>query len=345
MIFFAEMPQIIRLQHKKRALRCPLITYDAIFSDFLFNQVVVPALGVADDEFAEEACEEQHTAENHHQYADVEVRVHTQQHRCPHRAQGVDLHADYDADGYHAYQEHQAAHQAEEVHRLLAELVEEPYRHQVQIAVDKPVHAELRDAELALAVLDDLLANPGETGVLGEVRDIAVHLAEHLDVLHHILPVRLQAAVHIMQLYARYAAGCGVEQLRRQILRQRIVVALLLPAAHQVKAVLGDHPVQFGNLVRRVLQVSVHRDDHIALRSLESAVQCGTLAVVPAEADAVHMLLVLLLQRTDDLPRVVRRTVVDEQQLITELVLLHHAADPLVQRGQTLCLVIQWYDD
>ena len=124
----------------------------------------------------------------------MEVRIDAEQHRRADSTQGVDLHTDHHTDSDSTYQEHQAAYQSEEVHRLLAELVEEPDRHQVEVTVHKTTHAELRHSELALAVLDDFFTNLGESGVLGQIRYVPVHLAEDLDVLHHLLAVGFESA-------------------------------------------------------------------------------------------------------------------------------------------------------
>ena len=84
----------------------------------------------------------------------MEIRIDAEQHRRADSTQGVDLHADHYTDSDSTYQEHKATHQSEEVHRLLAELVEEPDRHQVEVAVHKAAHAELRHSELTFAVLE-----------------------------------------------------------------------------------------------------------------------------------------------------------------------------------------------
>ncbi len=144
-------------------------------------------MGVAYDQFAKESGEEKHTAQDHHQNTDMEIRIDAEQHRRAYCAQGMDLHADHYTDSYGTYQEHQATDESEEVHRLLAELVEEPYRHQVQIAVHKAAHAELRHSELAFAVLNNFFTNLGESGVLSQIRYVPVHLAEDLDVLNNLL--------------------------------------------------------------------------------------------------------------------------------------------------------------
>ena len=54
---------------------------------------------------------------------------------------------------------------------------------------------------------DDFLAYPGETGVLGYVGDVAVHVPVDLYLLDHLTPVSLQAAVHVVQLQPGDLAG------------------------------------------------------------------------------------------------------------------------------------------
>ena len=99
-----------------------------------------------------------------------------------------------------------------------------------------------------------------------------------------------------------------------------------------------DHLVQTGYLVGRVLQVGVHSDDDIALCTLEPAVQGGTLAVVATELDGLDVF-VFLAQALNDLPAVVGRTVVDEDDLVGEVIGLHDALYPGVQLRQRLGLI------
>ena len=117
-----------------------------------------------------------------------------------------------------------------------------------------------------------LLAYLVETGILGQVGDETVHFAEHFNVLYHFEAVGLQTAVEIVQVVdAAYLAGRGIEEFGGDGLRQRVVTLLLVPG-DEVVAVFLNHAVQFWNLVRRVLQVSIHGDDYIALRLLKATV-------------------------------------------------------------------------
>ena len=62
-----------------------------------------------------------------------------------------------------------------------------------------------------------------------------------------------------------------------------------------------DHAAQFGNLVGRILQVGIHRDDDLAFGCGETAVQGCRLAVIAGEANAADRR-VLLPERFDNLP-------------------------------------------
>ena len=113
-------------------------------------------------------------------------------------------------------EEYHGADESEDMHRLLAEVGEEPQRQQVEVAVEEAVDAELRVSVFPGLVVDDLLTNLVEARVLGQVGDVAVHLAVDLDVLHHIATIILQSAVEVMEVVnAGNFAGRSVEELRR----------------------------------------------------------------------------------------------------------------------------------
>ena len=193
-------------------------------------------------------------------------------------------------------------------------------------------------------MVNHLLANLIEAGILGQIRDVTVHLTIHLDVLHHRLAIGLQTTVKVVQvLDAANLTGCRIEELRRQGLREG-VIAFLLIATHQVVTILLDHTVQFGNLIRRILQISIHRDNHITLGLFETAIQGRTLTVVPAEFNTFHARR-LAFQVSNDLPRLVGRAVVHEDHLITIAVLFHHPLYPGIQFWQRLGFIIKRYNN
>ena len=174
------------------------------------------------------------------------------------------------------------------MHGLLAEAVQEPECHKVQISVHKAVQTELGLSVLACLVVNHLLTDLAESGILGQEGDVAVHLAVNLDVLDNLFAVCLEAAVHVVQVDAGNFACGPVVYLGGYVLAQLSVIAFFLPARYQVISVLTDHADHLGNLLGAVLKVGVHGNHDITLSHVESAEQGGGLAVVAAELDALY---------------------------------------------------------
>ena len=86
------------------------------------------------------------------------------------------------------------------------------------------------------------------------------------------------------------------------------------PAPHDVDAV-GERLQQARDLLRRVLQVGVERDDHVAPRALHAREHGGVLAVVAVEPDHTDGR-ILMMQRAQDVRRSVAAPVVDEDHLV-----------------------------
>ena len=244
-----------------------------------------------------------------------------------------------------AHEEHQGTQPSEKVHRAFAEFRHEHDRYQIQVPFDHAFPAELRHPVLACAVLDDLLPDLPETGAFGQQRNKPVHFAVNFDAFDHFIAVGFQAAVEVVQADTRSGASTEVEEFARQGFAQRIV-ALLFPTAHQVVALERDHAVELRNFVGRVLQVCVHRDDHVPPCGFESAIERGRFAVIAAETDSPDVRIVAP-QRTDDVPRIVTAAVVDENHLERVAACFHHTPDPCEQFGKRLLLVVQrdYYGD
>ena len=189
-----------------------------------------------------------------------------------------------------------------------------------------------------------LFADLVEAGILGQIRDVTVHLAVDFDVLHHVAAVGFEAAIEVVQVVnARDFACRGVEELGGNGLGEG-VVAFLFVARHEVVALVNDHAVEGGNLVGRVLQVGVHGDNHVALGLVEAAIEGRTLAVVASELDAVHVP-VLACEPLDDLPGAVGGAVVDEDNFVGVAVGGHHAPYPGVEFGQGLVLIVERHNN
>ena len=172
-----------------------------------------------------------------------------------------------------------------------------------------------------------------------------MHIVINLDILDDNILIGLQATIEVVQVMnTRETAGRGVEQFRRDRLRERII-PFFLPARDKIVAIFRDHAIQFGDLVRTILQVRVHRDDHIALGTLEPAVQTRRFSVITTELDRPNHIRRLLFQLLYDLPRIVRAAIVNKNHLVTEMVLMHHPLDPLEKLGQRFRLIIQRNND
>ena len=193
-------------------------------------------------------------------------------------------------------------------------------------------------------MMDHLLANLVESSVLCQIRNVAVHLTIHLDVLHHIATIGLQAAVEVVQvLNAAHFAGGSIEQFRGQRLRER-VVAFLFVARYQVVAVFDDHAIEFWYLIRRILKVGIHCYHHVTLGFLEAAIECRTLAIVTTEGNALHVVR-LLAQVVDDLPRTVCRAIVHKNNFVAEAIGFHHFVDPTIEFAERFVLIIKRNND
>ena len=93
---------------------------------FVFDVVFVPFRSIAGDHLADETGEEEHHTDDHGKDGEVQQRLVGDGSEMD--ALGlVDKFRDDHPDRHHeAYQEHQQAGEAEEMHRLLAECAKEP---------------------------------------------------------------------------------------------------------------------------------------------------------------------------------------------------------------------------
>ena len=86
------------------------------------------------------------------------------------------------------------------MHRFASEARDEPKAEQVEIAVHEAVQTEFRFAVLACLMVNHLFADAGKAGILGEIRNIAVHFAVDFDVFHHIAAIGFQSAVEVVEV-------------------------------------------------------------------------------------------------------------------------------------------------
>ena len=177
----------------------------------------------------------------------------------------------------------------------------------------------------------------------GEDGDETVHLAVDLDGLDDLAAVSLETAIEIVEPDTRRNARGPIEELAGPPLADG-VETLLFPPGDKVVALVENHAPHGGNLVGRILQIGVHGEDDLALRGLEPAKERGRLAVIAGETDGPDGGK-LLPELSDDVPRTVGRTVVDEDNFVGKAVVAGHAVDPRGEFGQRLLLVVERNDD
>jgi len=110
----------------------------------------------------------------------------------------------------------------------------------------------------------------------GQRRNEAVQFAVEMDIFQHLGAIGLEGGAEIAQLHAGGLGHQPIGDARGNLAQQRVVHAVLPPAAGDIVS-LFDFFEQRGNVLRRVLQVAIHRDDDLALRFVkpaESAAVC-----------------------------------------------------------------------
>ena len=115
----------------------------------------------------------------------------------------------------------------------------------------------------------------------------SMEIAVETDALDHWSPVRFERRPEVVKRHAGELCHQPVGHLRGQTARPEIVDPLLSPSAHDVVAIVQFRE-QLGNLLGRMLQVAVHRDDHVARGGVEAGGERGSLAIIPGETDDSH---------------------------------------------------------
>ncbi|MEI9897779.1 MAG: hypothetical protein WDN28_28960 [Chthoniobacter sp.] len=95
-------------------------------------------------------------------------------------------------------------------------------------------------------------------------------------------PVSLEGAAEVVQFDARHERNEAVGHDARDVALQGIVLAVLAPAEQTSKPSLSLSS-SLGDVAGIVLQVAIHRNDHIAAREVEAGHHRRRLAVITAE--------------------------------------------------------------
>ena len=104
-----------------------------------------------------------------------------------------------------------------------------------------------------------------------------------------------------------------VREDAREVALERVVLPVLAPAAHDIEAFVELREEQ-GNVGGIVLQVAVHRDDHVAFREVETGHHRGGLAEVAAEMHDLHPFVIVRGDFVEQVFGVVGGAVVDEDE-------------------------------
>ena len=203
---------------------------------------------------------------------------------------------------------------SEQVQRAMAVAPHEDDREEVERRPQVPLDAEPRLSVRPRSVIDGQLGD-AEAEVVRKHRNEAMALAVQPHVVEHLGPVRLQAAVHVVQLDPRRQPRRGVVDPRDEAPDER-VVPVALPARDDVEAVV-ELRQEIRDLGRVVLQIRIHRDDHVAGGDVDSRRERGSLAEVPAQAHDANVE-VCGVEPHELAIGPVRRAVVDEHDLPLE---------------------------
>src|SRR5512132_982527 len=156
-------------------------------------------------------------------------------------------------------------------------------------------------------------------------------------------PVGVEGATEVRDRYSGEATQHPVDEERRHRAAPGVATGVP-PAARDVASVLHARD-ELRNVLRGVLEVSVHRDEDVALSPHKTRVHRRVLAEVALEPDAADVLSVGGVRPFDRGPSAVGGSVVHEDDLPGPSELLesrHRAADDL---GRALVFVVEGHND
>ncbi len=174
-------------------------------------------------------------------------------------------------------------------------------------------------------------------------RDEAVQLAVEIDVLENFGAVGLEGGAEIAQLHVRRLGHQPIGDARGKLARDRVIQAVLAPAAGDVVAFL-DLFEQRGNVLGSVLEIAVERNDDVALRFVEPGGQRRGLAEVAPQPDHLEARIGLD-QIGQQIEAAVGGGVVDKNDFVGLAQALEHGRQPVVERQDGRFLIMDRDDD
>ena len=144
-------------------------------------------------------------------------------------------------------------------------------------------------------MLYNLLTYTYEACFFCKIRDITVHLTIYFNILHYITTIGFQTAIKVMQImYTTNLTSRSIEKFCWYSLCQWVITFLLI-TTDKVVLLLHYHTIKFWYLVRRILQVSIHRNNNITLSSIKATVERRTLTIVTTELYSMNMFLIFMM--------------------------------------------------
>lgn len=213
--------------------------------------------------------------------------------------------------------------------------------HQVEVEAEQLDQAILGLAPLAFGVAHGNLGHPPGKDI-GQGRNEAGGLLALVDRVDHLPAVGPQHATVVPQLDAGDPGHHHVHQVGGQFPEQGIL-AVLPPAAHGVVTFL-DLCHQAGNLFRRVLQVRVQSDHHLAPGRLKAGEDGLVLAEIAVKLQSPEVFRVLIVELGEDFPGAVAGAVIHQDDFKGALHVAESAHQPLSQLPEVLFFVINGDD-
>jgi hypothetical protein len=203
------------------------------------------------------------------------------------------------------------------------------------------------DAVMTLTVLagwirDGDLADAGSIPG-GERGDEAVHLAVEGNVLDNFTAIRLEGRAEVVDIDATERRHEHIRGARGDAAQEEVVSTLCAPAADDIVS-LFQLREEVGDLLRVVLEVTVHRQDEVSLGVIEAGCKSGGLTEVATELYDEYTA-VYCRDLLEEPVGSVAGAVVDKYQLEGVTDLLHHGLEAVIESGYVLFFVMEGYDD
>src|SRR5712672_1973661 len=120
-----------------------------------------------------------------------------------------------------------------------------------------------------------------------------MQLTVKLNLLNYFATVSLEGSPEVMQFQPGQLSHHPVRDAAGHLPQQPVIASSVAPAAYQVIAFL-DFFEKARNLLRIVLQIPIHRNNHFSPREIESSLQCRGLPKIAPQPHQIHAAIMLI---------------------------------------------------